>query len=42
MFPANTWSRGANVGLLLDQRRRRWSNNEPTLGVRLLALLDWI
>ena len=38
--PTNT-RRSPNVGTMLDQRRRRWSNIVPTLGERLLfAALD--
>ena len=32
---ANT-RRRPNVGLMLGQRRRRWANNKPTLGRRLV------
>ena len=35
IHPANT-SRSPNVGLMLDQRRRRWTNIKPTLGERLV------
>ena len=34
-FPANT-RRSANVGTMLGQRRRRWSNIVPTLAERLV------
>ena len=35
--PANT-RRWTNVGLMLDQRRRRWPNNKPTLFQRLVVI----
>ena len=34
-FSANM-RRGANVGLLLGQRRRRWAGSKPTLAQRLM------
>ena len=35
MFQANK-THWPNVGLLLDQRRRRWANNNPTLVQRFM------
>ena len=34
--PANVLFFGPNAGVMLDQRRRRWANINPTLGQRLL------
>ena len=37
--PANM-RRWPNVCLLLDRRRKRWANSEPTLGQRLMFAGD--
>ena len=49
LWPGAGWSRsakldslpGANVGLMLAQRRRRWSNIKPTLVQRVMFRASW-
>ena len=38
-LPANT-THSPNAGTMLCQRRRRWPNNVPALGKRLLLLVE--
>ena len=39
-LPANT-THSPNAGTMLCQRRRRWPNNVPALGERLLFATSW-
>ena len=39
-LPANT-THSPNAGTMLCQRRRRWPNNVPALGERLLFATRW-
>ena len=39
-LPANT-THSPNAGTMLCQRRRRWPNNVPALGKRLLFATSW-
>ena len=39
-LPANT-THSPNAGTMLCQRRRRWPNNVPALGERLLIATSW-
>ena len=39
-LPANT-THSLNAGTMLCQRRKRWPNNVPALGERLLFATSW-
>ena len=39
-IPTSSW-RSPNVGLILGQRRRRWSNIKPTMGQSILRVVDY-
>ena len=39
-LPGNT-THSPNAGTILGQRRRRWPNNVPALGERLLFATSW-